>query len=476
MQTDRVTIWRNSLFVFFSQAIRLLTAVFIAVGIARFYGPEVFGQFSIAYTIATICIVIADFGFDVLLTSEISKKRTQAAHISKKYFSMKIIFALVSSIIMIAIPSFQTFSIQSRALIYTLTLFVVFTTFTNFFNALFRGFEKFEYETKISFITNLFLLILLSIFGVLKIPLIYLMPLFVLSKLLGVILSAQKAISLVGSNFIGIDFKEWRGIINQILIYGMHFLFGTLFFQLDTILLGVWKGDHDVGMYKSAFNVMLFLLLPADIAFSALLPVLSRLYFENSEKWKILSRLYFKIFLLTALPISMIVFFYSEEIISTIYGYKFYKEAVPVLKIFSLVILLRFIGEPFALMITTSKRQHVRMIIVIFATIVSFALNFFVIPIYGLYGAALVSLGVNLLVAVAYITANKFSYLKWLFELRIFTVLSVTALLVVLLWYFHAQLIVLLISMMIYIPIAYLVGLSYEDRKIIFLNFTLKKV
>ncbi len=476
MKTDRAPIWKNSLFLFITQAIRLLTNIFIAVGIARLYGPEAFGQFSIAYTIATICIVIADFGFGVLLTTEIANNRNNAAIIGKKYFSMKIIFALLSSAIMITIPSFQTFSIQSRTLIYTLTLFVVFTTFTNFFNAIFRGFEKFNYETRISFITNLIFLILLVFLGILKIQLIYLMLLFVVTRLLGVILSVQKAISLVGTNFIGIDFKEWRTIVNRILIYGLHFIFGNLFFQLDTVLIGMWKSDNDVGIYKSAFNVMLLILMLSDIAFSAILPLLSRLYYENTEKWKIISRLYFKVFLLTALPISIVVFFYSEQIISIIYGHKLYKEAIPILKIFSIVILFRFIGEPYAMIITTSRRQHFSMIIVIAAAVASFVLNFFVIPKYGLSGAALVSLGVNLFVVAAYFIVVKFSFFKWLFELRIIAVLSITTLLVLLLWYSNAQLIVLFVSAIIYILIAYLIGFSNEDRKIIFSNFKLKSI
>ncbi|MHB8930991.1 MAG: flippase [Melioribacteraceae bacterium] len=476
MKTDRAPIWKNSLFLFITQAIRLLTNIFIAVGIARLYGPEAFGQFSIAYTIATICIVIADFGFGVLLTTEIANNRNNAAIIGKKYFSMKIIFALLSSAIMITIPSFQTFSIQSRTLIYTLTLFVVFTTFTNFFNAIFRGFEKFNYETRISFITNLIFLILLVFLGILKIQLIYLMLLFVVTRLLGVILSVQKAISLVGTNFIGIDFKEWRTIVNRILIYGLHFIFGNLFFQLDTVLIGMWKSDNDVGIYKSAFNIMLLILMLSDIAFSAILPLLSRLYYENTEKWKIISRLYFKVFLLTALPISIVVFFYSEQIISIIYGHKLYKEAIPILKIFSIVILFRFIGEPYAMIITTSRRQHFSMIIVIAAAVASFVLNFFVIPKYGLSGAALVSLGVNLFVVAAYFIVVKFSFFKWLFELRIIAVLSITTLLVLLLWYSNAQLIVLFVSAIIYILIAYLIGFSNEDRKIIFSNLKLKSI
>jgi len=475
MKTNRVPIWKNSLFLFFTQAIRLLTNIFIAVGIARLYGPEAFGQFSIAYTIATICIVIADFGFDVLLTTEIANNRDNAAQIGRKYFSMKLIFALISCAIMLTVPSLQTFSVQSRTLIYALTLFVLFTTLTNFFNAIFRGFEKFYYETKISFITNLIFLILLVVFGILKLPLIYVMLLFVITRLLGVILSVQKAISLVGANFIGIDFDEWRNIVNRILIYGLHFIFGNLFFQLDTILIGIWKTDNDVGIYKSAFNIMLLILILSDIAFSTMLPVLSRLYYENFEKWKILSRLYFKVFLLTVLPISIVVFFYSEQIISIIYGHKLYKEAIPILKIFSIIIFFRFIGEPYAMMLTTSRHQYFRMVIVIVATFASFMLNYFIIPAYGILGAAFVSIGINIVVCIAYIFSNKQSYVRWLFESRVLVVLTLAMIMIILLSLNHALALAIILTI-VYIPLAYFVGFSNDDRQGVAAYFNLKKV
>lgn len=470
MKVSSVPIWKNSLFLFFSQTIRLFTNVFISVGIARFYGPEAFGQFSIAYTIATICIVVADFGFDVLLTTEIANNRDQAENIAKKYFSMKILFALLSSVIMIAISSSNLFSIQSLSLIYSLTLFVILTTFINFFNAIYRGFEKFDYETQISFITNLFFLIVFCIFCLLRLPLFFVIILFIVSRFIGVLLSARKAILLVGANFIGIDFKEWRKIINQILIYGIHFLFGSLFFQLDTILLGMWRGDNDVGIYKSAFNIMLLILVITDIAFTAILPLLTRLYNENYEKWQSMCRLYFKVFFLSVLPISLVVFIYSDQIISIIYGNKLFKEAIPVLKIFSIVILFRFIGEPFALMLTTSGRQHIRMIIVIFATFTSLVWNYFFIPKYGFYGAAFVSLGINFIVGMAYIFANGFSYFKWITELRNFIVFASIILISLFLNYYSSDLVFLFILLGVYVVIAYFLVLSDKERMIIYLD------
>lgn len=476
MHNDRITIWKSSLFILFSQIIRLVTVLLISVGIARLYGPETFGQFSIAFTIANISLIIADFGFDVLLTTEISKNRDKASLLCCKYFSIKLIFTLISFLIMMSIPIFQSFSENSRTLIYVLTLYVVFSTITNFFYAVFRGFEKFEYETRISFISNITLLIFLAIFGFLRTPLVQLMLIFIVARFLGVVLSVIKSKSLIGSNIIKIDFSGWREIINQILVFGIHFVFGNLFFQLDTVLLGIWKGDHAAGIYRAAFNLMILILLVPDILISTFLPSLSRLHFENIDKWKSLSRLLYKILLFLSLPIALVLFFSSQQLISLIYGKVLYNEAVPILKIFSMIIIIRFVVEPYALLMTTSKRQHIRMIIVIIATILSYSLNYFIIPKHGIVGAAFVSLGINFLAGIGYIVAGKYDSVKWFAELRVIFVLIAVATIALLLNYFNAQIIFLSISLIVYLLVAYFIGFSNKDRKMILTEFSIKGV
>ncbi|MCL4548433.1 MAG: flippase [Bacteroidetes bacterium] len=476
MHFYRANIWKNSFFAFLSQAIRLLTNLFVFVGIARLYGPEIFGQFSIAYTVATMCIVIADFGFDVLLTTEIARNRSEAARTGKRYFSLKIIFASISSLIMIAIPTFQTFSEESRLLIYVLTVFVILTTFNNFFYAIFRGFEKFEFETKISFTSNFVLIVLLAVFGFMKVHLVYLMLIFIFARLLSVTLCGIKTTHLIGENICKIDFSGWKTTLNHVLIFGFHFIFGNFFFQLDTILLGIWKGDHDVGIYKSAFNVMTLVLLVPDIVIATMLPVLSRLHHESIPKWQLVSKLLYKMLFLIALPISLLAFLAPEEIIRIIYGKKFFDEAIPILKIFSLVIFIRFIDEPFALMITTARKQHIRMLIVIIATVISFGFNYWTIPIWGAMGAAMVSLGVNVLVAFGYIFINKSLFVDWTFEFKLLAALIVVILTGWLFSYYQIPLIVLCCFVFMYLPFAFMFGLSMEDRKLLLFSFALKSL
>lgn len=473
MTTSHILLWKKSMFVFFSQLIRLITNVIIFVGIARLYGPTEYGQFSIAYTLAVICIVIADFGFDVLLTTEVAKNRNNVEQIGKRFFSMKLIFTGVSASIMFLIPSFQAFSSESRNLIYILIFYMVFTTFTNFFNAIFRGFEKFEYETKISFVTNVLLLTLLTVFGLFKVGLVYLMVIFVFARLLGVLLSALSAKRLIGVNILVLDFADWKNTVNKVLVFGLHFLFGNLYFQIDTILLGIWQGDHAVGVYQSAFKIMLLLLLIPEIIVSTLLPPLSRIFSDNFNLWNNTNRLLYKALFFSSIPIFLGLFFFAEQIIKIVFGSNHFIEAIPILKIFSLIVLIRFSVEPFAFMLTTSNRQKVRMYIVIIATIVGLILNSFIIPLYGIYGAAWVSLGVNIMVGAGYIIPSFRLFSKWTLDLR---TLLVVALIITLVLLFHSSLTLISLSIVSYILFAYYIGFSGQDRKTLINNIFYKRI
>ncbi|HED05429.1 MAG TPA: hypothetical protein ENI61_01945, partial [Ignavibacteria bacterium] len=63
--TEAKRIRKNYLFSFLSISSRLIANVIVFWIIARYYGPDIFGQFSLAHTIATISILLGDFGLDL---------------------------------------------------------------------------------------------------------------------------------------------------------------------------------------------------------------------------------------------------------------------------------------------------------------------------------------------------------------------------------------------------------------------------
>jgi O-antigen/teichoic acid export membrane protein len=114
-----------------------------------------------------------------------------------------------------------------------------------------------------------------------------------------------------------------------------------------------------------------------------------------------------RLFAMISLPAAMLFVLFSPEVIRVVYGALTFDEAIPVLAIFGLVIFVRFAVETFGLVLTTTRRQHSRMWIVVGGAAVNVALNSVAIPRYGIVGAAWVSLIANLVVGIAYIVMAK---------------------------------------------------------------------
>jgi O-antigen/teichoic acid export membrane protein len=104
------------------------------------------------------------------------------------------------------------------------------------------------------------------------------------------------------------------------------------------------------------------------------------------------------------------------------------------MRIFAGVVWIRFIAEAFGLLLTTSGNQFLRVIITAVATILNVGVNLVVIPAMGPMGAAMVSLGTNLLVAAGCLIAIRRSYPLPVVGWRTGTVVALTAAIAGLVW------------------------------------------
>jgi O-antigen/teichoic acid export membrane protein len=247
----------------------------------------------------------------------------------------------------------------------------------------------------------------------LKIRIEFIAGSFVFTRLIGFIVAIYSSYKVLPSIKYTLTFKKWHEIKKQVLVFGLQLLFGSLFFQLDTLLLAFLKGDTDVGIYQAAFKLIALPLVIPDILINTLLPVLSRLNSENELLWARIGGLLNKTLTLIALPIAIILFNYSEFVIKLIYPIKNYGATVPILRIFAIILFIRFSVESYALMLTTSYRQKTRLIIVLFGTFLNLGLNYFTIPIYGPFGAAVISLVTNLFVGIGYIVTTLPLFFDW---------------------------------------------------------------
>jgi O-antigen/teichoic acid export membrane protein len=467
--SDIIRIRKNSFFSLASSLIRLIVNFFVFWIIARKYGPEIFGQFTVAQTLATNCIFLADFGFDVLLTTDIAANRLNAVDYFRKYFSLKLLFSIVALVVMWIIALIGNISYEARILILIFSVYMIFSTCTNFLVALYRGFEKLEYETVVSLYANFILLILIVVLIFLKSSIILIAAIFALSRIIGFLAGLYFSYKVLPEVSFKIDLSDLKKIKTKVLVFGFHLLFNNLCFQLDTLLLSMWKGDYETGIYQAVFKLILLTLIIPDILSNAILPTMARFYMKDVLQWKKTGYILNKILLFIALMLGCILFIYADQIISILYGKTQYAGAAQILKLMVGVMILRFMLEPSALMLTTSKRQHIRMIVVIMATVINIGLNYHFIRNYGAYGAAIVALITNFLISISYILANTGLILKWFFNLRMFAIISVAAIVNICIKFWMLDVILGTVFILIsFFVVGYFYYFSPDERKKIF--------
>jgi O-antigen/teichoic acid export membrane protein len=105
--------------------------------------------------------------------------------------------------------------------------------------------------------------------------------------------------------------------------------------------------------------------------------------------------------------LGFVIIFSAKDIIGIVYGNMKYYDAIPILRVFGAIIIIRYSVEVPALMLTTSNRQFVRMLLVISATVINYGINRYAIPNYGALGAAYTSLATNLLIGIGYFIAIR---------------------------------------------------------------------
>ncbi|MEO8168136.1 MAG: flippase [bacterium] len=468
--SQAVRIRWNTLFIFLSTFIRLSTNFLLFVGIARIYGPETFGQFTTAHTLATIFILFADFGFDSLLVTEISRQREKAGEIAGRYFSFKLLFASAAAIVMLFVPIFQQSSEATKIFIWIFSSYVFFSVINTFFFALFKGFEQLYHETKISFIINLLLLGGLILAQYAHMPAYGIAVMFVASRILGVLLALRFMVGKLQIQSFHLTFKGGRETLRRVLVFGLQFIFGNLFFTLDTILLSSWRGDHEVGIYQSVFKLAVLALMIPDILINTMLPVLARLHNEEKSQWDKIGYLLNKTLFLSSLPIVAVLFVYADQVIGIVYGADAFMEAVPILRIFSIIVFIRFSVEASALMITTSFHQSRRLVIVVGGTEVNCLLNYYMIPRYGIWGAAAISLVTNAIVGIAYLVVSGAFWRRWFTDLRSIIPLGIMGCLSIVLWQIRTISIFYTVPFVIalYAFVFYYIGYSKGERTLLF--------
>jgi len=380
---------QNFIYQFFGQGIGKAAIFLFYILLPLLIGPEEYGKFSFALALSLIIVhPVVEMGLDMIITKWVSRGRFDVV---KKAFTIRLTAALI------VLPLFFMISLffnVDRKILFILFLYLVITSFQNVLFSFFKGIEDMRIEGIVVPLQKSFPLLLLFLLPSMGFKDASLGPLALLSSvILGTILlfflSRGQLKMMIKTNSDSFNYSDL--IKDGIILGGVTFLW-LIYFRIDSVMLGLMKGDFEVGIYNVAYRIMEGLFFIPSIVMMVSFPRLARNERFNDIFWKLL-------FILGSigLVISATLYLFAPSLIVLIYGREFL-GSIKVLQTLSLVIFPVFLGHLTTQSLIALDLSRLYLFVAFMGTLLNISLNYFLIPPLGAVGASWATLLTEIMV------------------------------------------------------------------------------
>jgi O-antigen/teichoic acid export membrane protein len=397
-RTLKQTIFKNTFWLVVAEVVQKGVVFLIVVWLARHFGPVIYGQWAFALSFVMIFSVLADFGFSTLTIREIACDKSQASQYIDNTLVMKLILGLITLGLIVAVTQFLGKEVVVVKLIYFLGIYTVLNTFATFFQSIFRANEKMQYETICRGIQSVSLLGLVIFFILKGGSILTISYAYLGAALVSTIISLGAIWRYFSKFFLKIDVSICKEILNKAWPFALSIVAVSIYYRIDTIILGIFKENEAVGYYNAAYNIILLIIVGIGLLVTAIFPTLSKLYRNSIEKFKSNINIFFKVIFFSSFPLIVIVFFLSKPIINIVYGKKFTEFSPIILQILIWSVLILYNYAIFAIGLSASNKQKTYLKGTIFGAVFNTIANLIVIPNYSYYGAAITTVLTEVLV------------------------------------------------------------------------------
>lgn len=396
------SVWQNLVFAGASGASAgLLLILFVYAG--RVLGDVEFGKFSFALALGTIFETFMDFGLHQVTIREVARDRSRAARVLHHTLGIKLLWTSGGFIALLITATVLRSEWDVRLACYLIGGALVARSFMFTIRGVLQGLERFGWDSIVVLGDRGLLLLLGGAALAAGYGLLGLAAAFVIARAAAVVLGAWLTQAQLGGVRVKYDRDIWRELQRSAVPFGLFLIVLNTYSYIDSVMLGVMKGDVETGVYGAAYKVYEGVgYLPGVIA-SVLTPRLSNLFVTDrpAHRRLVLSALGATAAL--ALVVTAVGYAFAEPIVSLLFGPHFLVAARP-LRI--LCVGLVFVFAIWTLHATAISANKERLLIraAVIGLIVNVAVNAYAIPHFGASGAALATVigeFVSLIVLVA---------------------------------------------------------------------------
>jgi O-antigen/teichoic acid export membrane protein len=391
---------KNTIYIFAGRASNAFFLFLLTLVVSRQLGPALFGVFSFLTTVVVSANGFSSLGLDVWMVREVTKTPSQGKLYLSNILGLKIGTSLVTIVLVFFVFQATDLPQATLNLLWILSVSLLFNTVSQTLWHYGNCFKEFIYHSSLWASSN----IIKSLLGV-ALVLFYheLEPLIwgiVVAEAISLILSFCVIRHRFGSFVPEFQFAVWKDFMARSAPIAMGMIFSILYLRLDIVMLQLMTEEKVVGFYSAAYKLFeLAVILPYSFML-VLFPTFVEEYHSDRSQFKGRFKKALTVYSLIGGGIALVLWFFSHQIITLIYG-GIFSPSVAILNIISWAIFLFFVNFLLSSTLITSGRELVNTWDLVVATVLNIILNLMWIPEYGAIGAAWATLFCEIVLIVA---------------------------------------------------------------------------
>lgn len=390
LSPSKQKIAQNLIWAVIGKITTLLGSLLVGIFVARYLGPEQYGLMNYVFSYIMLFQVFATFGLDNIEIREEAKSPENKNKIIGTAFYLKIILALLTIVAIIVITQLSEADVFTRSMIYVYSLSIIMNTFgviRNHFTSLVWNEYVVKTEILRTFVGAGIKIVLLLIHA----------PLwgFICATLFDTILLAGGYITSYQKKIGRISLWEFDTstaiyLIKQsfpLLLSGAAII---IYQKIDQVMLGNMLDKQSVGFYSVAGKFTELCIFIPTILAQTITPILVKLYDNNANDYTKKAQSFMNLTIWGTIILCVIVCIFAAPLIKYTFGHQ-YIPSIPLLQI----MIFKVIGYAFAQatgsLIVIEKKQQFVVVRNIIGCVIAIGLNFVLIPLWGIKGAAITS-------------------------------------------------------------------------------------
>lgn len=390
----------NSGWLLLDKVLMLAAGLTATMVVARYLGPEDFGYLNYALSLVALLQIVCHLGLTGLLVKELRVRPEIENRILSSVFVVKVCAALIAYGVMLAI--WLSDHDRRMAVLPLVGIMLLFTPF-EMLNDWFQSKVKAKYAAMagmIGQVSGALLKIGLAIAGF---GLVAVAAAHVSILVITVILLLFFAFQIKRDFRFDFSWSLSKELLGKSFLIFLGSLSAVIYLKVDQIMLQHMMGDEAVGQYAAAAKLSEAWYILPQVVMASIFPKIIDVSRGDKGKFNDFMQVLFDLLFLSALCLSVFVWFFSDIVIAVLYG-EAYSPAAAVLSIHIFASIFVFMRALFSKWIILEEVFIFSLITQGLGALSNIALNFWLIQSHGIVGAALATL-------ISYSIASYFSLL-----------------------------------------------------------------